>query len=515
MSPTADEVLSYFKTAHENGIRLGRKETLSNNFTEALSDGLSCLAALPTEVSHLIPEPYRGLSENGVVESIYATCMDKNTNVFDIELFQQMCEEHLKIEDTLVPESQNEFNKFDRNRRKGRKIRTGKTFWTVLRRVSKPLVHPYQPPPSFSDRLSSLRYDSKIKAFHMHSTDRPRWLRENGQESKKYERSKFTNIQGVLPDARNLDSIKFLKVYQKEGDDKDIELNKRKKAKAKKVAPRLSKSKTPRKTEDQNGNHYVDKNVVHVIDESARMVEYNHVPPPDTPKKTLEGLYPLQCIQELSAAGSILSIEWNKTTPSFSDYAAISPDLYELYQLRIKGHTFEFTLQQDRNKKSGSNQAMKHHLASVALERIFVDCDWSMMTMNEMKSYLGSTRSNQLKQVTNVESRNALQCLNELRDSKIFDIQWNFYAHSSVTELVHLNLHLNLQVSSSQSLSWNEYRDIYSTSKATSKQSLAETALIEIFGEENDWRQITLKDMRRFIQNNLSYSQNEVNCESE
>ena len=91
MSPTADEMLSYFKSANETGRCIGRKELLSYKFTEPLSDGLSCLAALPIEVKHLIPQPYSSLTKDGLVEEIYSSCMDKETNVFDLNLFRQKC----------------------------------------------------------------------------------------------------------------------------------------------------------------------------------------------------------------------------------------------------------------------------------------------------------------------------------------------------------------------------------------------------------------------------------------
>lgn len=382
MSPTADEMMSYFKDAERNGKRLGRHDILSTNFTDALSDGLSCLAALPTEVSHLIPEPYRSLSESGVVESIYAACMDKNTNVFDIELFKKKCFKHLDKE-SLVKHNKGS-NRFATKR--GRQIRTGKTFWTVLRRVPKPLVHPYQPPKGFSERLSPLRYDSKIKAFHMHSTDRPRWLRTQQQSG--HDRSKFTDMKEILPHNYNLEDVPYIKAYQS---------NVNKKVRSSKKGKTLQQTKRLSTTAFAARREIVDNNDTHfdeiAFNDTSRMLKYGIQPPPDTVMTNREGMNPVQCIQELSNAGAILTILWNQTTPSCTAYAATNPNSYELVKLEITGHRFEHSFSQDRNTKTCSRQTMKHHLASFALEKIFLDSDWTEMTIHEMKASLSSTRS--------------------------------------------------------------------------------------------------------------------------
>ena len=228
MSPTADEMLDFLKNAEENNQCIGRKELLSNNFTQPLSDGLSCLAALPTEVKHLIPEPYNKLSINGTIEDVYASCMDEQTNVFDLQSFQQKCYELLNLDETPtksfnsshdIHEQNVEQGIGDKNRKRGRTIRTGKTFWTVLKRVRKPLQHPYAPPCKFSPRLSNLRNDNKIKVFHMHSTDRPRWLMSKKGRGKKDEinESKFTDMSEIISDSSidSLDNIEYMKVYQR------------------------------------------------------------------------------------------------------------------------------------------------------------------------------------------------------------------------------------------------------------------------------------------------------------
>lgn len=97
MSPTAAQIVEYLTnfTAGQNNSMdsIGREELLGDNFTEPLDAGLSCLAALPAQAKHLVPEPYNLLTLNDTVEEIYGECMDSDSNVFDIKLFKERCNE--------------------------------------------------------------------------------------------------------------------------------------------------------------------------------------------------------------------------------------------------------------------------------------------------------------------------------------------------------------------------------------------------------------------------------------
>jgi len=207
MSPTAKEIVSYLQDVQRNGVtpatkptgtddddhhpngdtpagsptskptpkprkrnrkrhRLGREELLGEAFVPPLNAGLSCLAALPSQVQHLVPEPYRWLSADGSVEDIYASCMDVDANVFDLELFRSLCMERIEVlrlekkkeetkggddtgvyeetsTDGTIPPSNsnstaanaNQSTKGGLMRRGGRKILMGDSFWTVLHRT--------------------------------------------------------------------------------------------------------------------------------------------------------------------------------------------------------------------------------------------------------------------------------------------------------------------------------------------------------------------------------------------
>jgi hypothetical protein len=482
MSPTAEEMLNYLKDAEDSNRCIGREELLSDNFTEPLSDGLSCLAALPTEVRHLIPKPYNKLAEDGVVEDIYASCMDKDTNVFDINAFKQKCMERIDLNDESNDGSSSQ-PELKHKRRKGRKIRTGKTFWTVLRRVKKPLTHPYEPPKGFSDRLTQLRSDNKIKVFHMHATDRPRWLRnetkrwrERRQENLN-EAAKFTDMGGIISDSESLENVEFMRAYQSYRK-KETKLEKRK-----------SRWHSKGNTETTSINDVENEEY---INEMARMEKHEITPPPTTPKKNVDGFNGMQCIKELCDIGVLTQVKWSRKAPSHSTYASIDPELYEEVKVEIKGHGFTLVFCQDRNRNLFSRKVMKHHLASMALSQIFSNINWITMSTDEMKSHLVSSNSTQINQV-NVENRNALQCLHELKDSGMFEVSWDFSSDSPSTEHVLLNVKSGVEEVNFNS---KEMRNIYKTSKATTKQNLAGAALCQLLGSEANWKNMTLSEMK-------------------
>jgi hypothetical protein len=435
-------------------------------------------------VRHLIPEPYNQLSENGIVEDIYASCMDKATNVFDIKAFKHKCMERIEFD-----EESNEHFKDEKSRslkKRGRKIRTGKTFWTVLRRVNKPLKHPYDPPKGFSDRLSQLKGDNKIKAFHMDSTDRPRWLANETKHKKNIiqmkntkEASKFTDMSAIISDSETLENVEFVKAYQKPEMEKSGERERKSRPK-----PTSSKKEFSSISDVENDEY---------VNELSRMKKYGIAPPSLKPEKNKDGLNAVQCIQELSNLGALTRIKWGRTAPSHSSYASIDPELYEEVRLEVKGQGFSLMFSQDRNRNVSSRKLLKHHIASIALRQIFSDCDWVTMSTNELKSYLVLDNESPV----NVDNRNALQCLHELKDTRIFEVLWEFSVDSSSSE----NVELIVKKTGTEEimLSLKEVRNIYKSTKSDAKQKLAAIALQQILGNETDWKSMTLSAMKSCI----------------
>jgi 5'-3' exonuclease len=153
MSPTAIEIVDFLREAKAQSRRVGKQELLGDNdtsFRKPISAGLSCLAALPSEVKHLVPEPYQWLP-NETVERLYEQCVDPIDNVFDLKTFEQLCEDEI----AAVKLQRNETEE-DVEHPHGRRIMTGDHYWTVLGKTNDPLKHPFDPPPPPSEEFSEL-----------------------------------------------------------------------------------------------------------------------------------------------------------------------------------------------------------------------------------------------------------------------------------------------------------------------------------------------------------------------
>ena len=135
---------------------------IGRNTVAPISDGLSCLAAVPPQAWHIVPEPYSWLvdpSRKESFEDLYNSCFHPETRAFDIESFSRKCNEALtKIGRTKKSTVSGQSNS------KGRRIHVGSKFWTVISRSSLPLEDPFDPPEPFSERVPRLRRNSRIRA---------------------------------------------------------------------------------------------------------------------------------------------------------------------------------------------------------------------------------------------------------------------------------------------------------------------------------------------------------------
>jgi hypothetical protein len=150
-SPMPVELVEFLETIDKQGKhRVTRSDLIGQSISAPISDGLSCLAAVPPQAWHIVPDPYSLLVQPDRQKSfddLYNSCFHPDTRVFDIESFSQKCLAELA---TIAPE---------------RKVNiVGNQFWTVLSRSSVPLTDPFEPPRPFSDRVPKLRKNSKIKA---------------------------------------------------------------------------------------------------------------------------------------------------------------------------------------------------------------------------------------------------------------------------------------------------------------------------------------------------------------
>ena len=420
MSPTATEIVDYFKDAMKENRTVGRHELLGDDFVEAVSAGISCLAALPSQMQDLIPEPYNMLS-NTTVEDIYASCMDPEDNCFDVKQFEQLCKERIQEatadghEEEPVDGVQIEWHGHH-----GRRILTGDHYWLVLSRQKSPLTHPFDPPAPFSDRLAELRPNRRLKVSRTMATAKPRprsvWARNGAQKSSRAGNDESGHIaKHASREVTHADIGDLLKT--KDGDEMSVldvdymqafpEFQRRKNKKQKKkvqftVSPISVENKSAKingaavvPLKSKNGKSKVARRDFDVLD---RMKEYNiDAPPEDIPTNT-EGFTPLLLLNQLSDAKMIGDVDLTYTLPSTSPYAAVDPLNHELVQLVVKKGPanktktilFEDLLyEQDRNINHVSRQRLRHHLSSLALcDIIGPRKQWTKMSFAQMKDYL-------------------------------------------------------------------------------------------------------------------------------
>ena len=140
---------------------LPRTDLIEDTALPPLTDGLSCLVALPPQAWHLVPEPYNQLlhpSNSLTFEEIYRSCVDPTTNVFDMAKFQRICASSLKKSKRLQKylnsnSHQSGPDQIDDNNggaRGERHIYAGSKYWTVISRSMVPLKHPFAPPKAYT-----------------------------------------------------------------------------------------------------------------------------------------------------------------------------------------------------------------------------------------------------------------------------------------------------------------------------------------------------------------------------
>jgi hypothetical protein len=353
-----------------------------------------------------VPKPYRYLSDE-MVEDIYGSCMDPGNNVFDMKKFERLCEEQVELFRALNLNSDS--NKDDPHDE--RRIMMGDHYWTVIAKVKVPLTHPFDPPKPFSDRLSKLRPNNRIRVSRFMATKEPRprtvWADEKS-ESKKTVKPKKKGF--VDKDARDLsrhsdpgafitshdtiEQVPYKTAYPKQQKENKSAKKGKIKFTVKMLPPTPTEppAKEPKKPEKKKKPTATAKAKV-----AARMKEFKVVQPPAKPVRTLDGVSPMACLKQLEDIGMIGPIEWDTIMPSQSGYAAFDPANHECIRLVVQKASdpenavlFEdLRYEQDRDVNAVSKQVIKHHLAALAL------CDitgpqlkWSKMNFKDLRGHL-------------------------------------------------------------------------------------------------------------------------------
>lgn len=389
MSPTASQIVQYLENSDKNSPYLGRETLLSNTFTGPLNAGLSCLAALPAQAKHLVPEPYRILTENQEVEEIYGDCMDPNCNVFDIQLFEKKCMKSLA---ELSSELSNNNNKNDiKKSNNPRKIKTGDNYWTVLSHTRKDLAYTFDPPEPFSDRLSYLRSSKRIQVTKLWATSVPKWIsmkRKRRKDSRRNRASSTNQIEqskgyyheyacdddhyDVLDDIHNLG---FKVAYI---DAREEALLRQHKTPKNNIKKKKKKKLTSPKVEEINGSQSNGK-VVNRAKEPSSEQKRLDISSLNTPAQILQILVDARCLPD--------PVKYDVVLPSDNNENGV----VETVRLRLftdenkKKPISSYEIQREVNGSTKRKQ-LKHDLATRLLNDVLgPDSDWKEKSIEELK----------------------------------------------------------------------------------------------------------------------------------
>ena len=175
LSPTAEDVVDFFQQALDENRQVGKNDMLSSTFTPPMKNGVSCLAALPSQLVDLIAEPYSEIPSD-LVETFYASCVSLVDNAFDIEKFSTLCE----AEVAKIKKRKKRTNKITDDGLK--KVVLGEDYWTVVFRSFKALEPPFAPPPPVIEKFTPLFLNRRIKAARFAASTKPRarsvWMKK-------------------------------------------------------------------------------------------------------------------------------------------------------------------------------------------------------------------------------------------------------------------------------------------------------------------------------------------------
>jgi len=524
-SPSLSDIVDFLKEAKMANRSVGRRSLIGTNFTPPVSAGLACLAALPAQVKHLIPEPYRWIPDD-IVEQFYATCMDKVDNAFDMKKFEALCHAEIqKINEERGVDTDPDAETEAETSGHGRRIMSGDHWWTVFSRTNSPLAHPFDPPSPPCKKFSELIPNPRVRVSREFALSEPRprsvWEELHGRESNSH-RNEHEEIQhSSLGELISKEKGKLMDIPYK------LDFAKERQRGRKLERP------TPESPPPDDAS----------IDIAGRLGEFGKVMPPATPVVNKEGQTALGLLTELHILQMIGPVQFNISHPSNSIYAAIDPGRYENFHLRIFPSENQqanvvnrtLSLDQDRDVFRQSKQSVRQHLAGLALSEILgPGKKWTDWTFADLRWFLQSRREgggntpekvNGQKQpeanaalggisLFNKDGQSAVECLYMLWDIKLIGkIEYSYKADPNVPPSYHERATLVVVPSEDESslldqeMSWMEERPLFdeASTRKVIRQRLASQALAELLGPELDWTEavpfvdfrMTLKDKAR------------------
>ena len=161
-APSALELVSLLE---QYGQKVSRFDLCGDSDAAPLSDGMSCLAALPPQAHSILEEPYSWLvepSSKANFEEIYDSCF--SDGVFDSKAFADKCSRQISNMRSQRSISKAETAKRRTQSTRGRHIQSSSKYWTVLSMSKFPLEHPFAPPEPICDRTPRLKTNKRVRA---------------------------------------------------------------------------------------------------------------------------------------------------------------------------------------------------------------------------------------------------------------------------------------------------------------------------------------------------------------
>ena len=360
-SPTAGDIAAFFEHALAENRTVGAESLSPNGFTPPIDAGLCCLAALPSTVRDLIPEPYSFIPE-ATVEAIYAECVDPEDNSFNITLFEKLCKKELqKWDGSGTPTPTAPY--------------TSNNTWTVLSRSRKPLTHPFDPPPPFDTRFSKLRRDRWIRISQYSTIVEPRDRDKHHFYARK-QKSRSGTTTTLPPIRHSSPGREFLKLSIQEVPHRSVYME--------------NKVREPRARRGK------DKSNQSASKDSQRERK-KPLSIPRAPPSTRDNRTAMSCLKQLEDAGIFTVVQWEYTEP----VDAVDPSTHERVSLKIHTsntlHMFDdFEASWDREINRIPRKQIQQHLASIALENLlsaYSDKSWQEYSFTDIKSIITRTES--------------------------------------------------------------------------------------------------------------------------
>ncbi|KAL3934256.1 MAG: hypothetical protein SGBAC_009990 [Bacillariaceae sp.] len=497
MSPTAQEIVDFLVDAKSEGRRVGKIELLGDNdkaFRGPISAGLSCLAALPSQAKSVVPKPYRDLPDDDV-EDFYEQSMDPIDNVFDLKKFESLCEQSLSEMD-VTPE--NDGPDYDKETSK---YLSDAQCWTVLSKSKISLKRPFKPPPPPTKKFGQLFASKSIKISHLAATPGPRarasWGHNASEISHPYGKSiadgDDEDIQHLLQNAESIFALGYKDGFQS------------RKKRNEKVVRNPKTRATP----------------AAVV---ARMKSHEVESIPNEMPKDKNNQSPLEILQALGDIGMVGSWKFDMARPSPTKFAAFDPEAFELTTLSLQSSDKPnsilkeaFALSLDRDINTYTQKVVKHHLCSMALNRLTgPKHDWSKSSLQETKLYLmsesgldsivkGSNTEDWTSPITAKDGSTAIECLKQLRDvgmigkTRFVTSPTKSPPDAEIMQLIVKRAQNKSKGILKKDLSYKQTRELQTQTKRTVKQRLASMALADIAGSDIKWNDLTFPELRDLL----------------